>query len=464
MRLQSVMLSVVFGLFVLPQTPVHAQIGEAVAAFKSAVRDANRALNPRPYKRRRKPKLRSTLVSDQTPPPLPQSNPQRRRVEASPRKNSRASSRGVPTNRNRAGQKQAKLEPPAKPGATTTAATRPRQVPVAPPPDIWTEEQIAKAQKQCRAILRKVHAKLVPADPIKKGPCGDAAPYRLASLGKKHPVVFSPAPVLNCRMIQALDTWLRKGLQPLARKHLGSPITRVSVMSSYSCRNAYGRKKTRLSEHGKANALDIGGFRTRGGVSTRLLADWGPTQRDIIAKAKREEAARAAEIKRNAMRSASNTPVITQGRAAKAPAASQYIAKPRVSRSNVTPVLADDGTPPPLPLRRPSLSERLNWAKAEQRRRTSRRVKAERGDYKNRLDKFLFPRQDLGGPKVQSAARQTGPAHQSQRTINKEAFLKGAHHTACKIFGTVLGPEANDAHRDHFHVDMAPRRYRNYCR
>ena len=42
-------------------------------------------------------------------------------------------------------------------------------------------------------------------------------------------------------------------------------------------------------------------------------------------------------------------------------------------------------------------------------------------------------------------------------------FLRAAHETACKRFGTVLGPEANEAHRNHFHLDMAKRRYGNYC-
>ncbi len=43
-------------------------------------------------------------------------------------------------------------------------------------------------------------------------------------------------------------------------------------------------------------------------------------------------------------------------------------------------------------------------------------------------------------------------------------FLKEIHEGACKIFGTVLGPEANAAHRDHFHLDMTKRRNGNYCR
>ncbi len=42
-------------------------------------------------------------------------------------------------------------------------------------------------------------------------------------------------------------------------------------------------------------------------------------------------------------------------------------------------------------------------------------------------------------------------------------FLRQAHHAACKIFGTVLGPEANSAHKNHFHVDMADRKGFTIC-
>ncbi len=42
-------------------------------------------------------------------------------------------------------------------------------------------------------------------------------------------------------------------------------------------------------------------------------------------------------------------------------------------------------------------------------------------------------------------------------------FLREIHDGACKIFGTVLGPEANAAHRNHFHLDMTKRRHGSYC-
>ena len=42
-------------------------------------------------------------------------------------------------------------------------------------------------------------------------------------------------------------------------------------------------------------------------------------------------------------------------------------------------------------------------------------------------------------------------------------FLHDVHASGCQIFGTTLGPEANEAHRNHFHVDMAERKVRKIC-
>lgn len=43
----------------------------------------------------------------------------------------------------------------------------------------------------------------------------------------------------------------------------------------------------------------------------------------------------------------------------------------------------------------------------------------------------------------------------------ERVFLRTIHASACKRFGTVLGPEYNAAHRDHLHVDMSGQ---GYCR
>lgn len=44
------------------------------------------------------------------------------------------------------------------------------------------------------------------------------------------------------------------------------------------------------------------------------------------------------------------------------------------------------------------------------------------------------------------------------------AQLRQMHRAACGPFGTVLGPDANSFHRDHFHFDTAQYRSGSYCR
>lgn len=43
-------------------------------------------------------------------------------------------------------------------------------------------------------------------------------------------------------------------------------------------------------------------------------------------------------------------------------------------------------------------------------------------------------------------------------------FLHRARDAACDIFGTVLSPDYNEAHGDHFHLDQADRTFGSFCR
>ena len=46
-----------------------------------------------------------------------------------------------------------------------------------------------------------------------------------------------------------------------------------------------------------------------------------------------------------------------------------------------------------------------------------------------------------------------------EATLQRQSeFVRNVHEHACKSFGTVLGPRANKAHNDHFHLDMKQRR------
>jgi len=49
-------------------------------------------------------------------------------------------------------------------------------------------------------------------------------------------------------------------------------------------------------------------------------------------------------------------------------------------------------------------------------------------------------------------------------TGHKGRILRRLHQTACGPFGTVLGPESDRHHQDHFHFDTANHRGGAYCR
>jgi hypothetical protein len=57
----------------------------------------------------------------------------------------------------------------------------------------------------------------------------------------------------------------------------------------------------------------------------------------------------------------------------------------------------------------------------------------------------------------------TSPSDKDATKEAESAFLHEAHDDACRIFGTVLGPDANEAHHNHFHLDMKARKYRGIC-
>ena len=64
---------------------------------------------------------------------------------------------------------------------------------------------------------------------------------------------------------------------------------------------------------------------------------------------------------------------------------------------------------------------------------------------------------------VASAPKPLNPAAPVVLADIRLTFLKRIHHEACSVFGTVLGPEANDAHREHLHFDMKQRRGHAFC-
>ena len=327
----------------------------------------------------------------------------------------------------------------AVPATAAAASSTPTKKPAAPPAT-WPDADIAVAKARCNALLRNIEAVVVPEAPFRNGSCGTPSPVRLISIGKNPEIALSPPPVLTCDMVAALATWLAGDVQPLAKKHLGEPVIRIETMSDYSCRAAYGRAGNKLSEHGRANALDIRGFVTAKGQSAFLLESWGKTGRDIardiaVAKANAEKAerARAAEVIPNpepppvAAASDVARPEPVSHLSAEGLAAGAVEAVRGIVRSTIIDGTGKSGQP------------------------------AENGSTPAFTGHGLAPPSRLGGP-GQAATDPVAEPAPSPVSGRKSRFLREVHDAACRVFGTTLGPEANEAHRNHLHVDMAERK------
>lgn len=325
-------------------------------------------------------------------------------------------------------------------------------------PDVWSADEIAAAKAYCDKILHGVEAVIEPVDPVKQGECGAPAPVRLISVGRSPEVVLSPPVTVTCDMVVKLADWIKDDVQELAKAHLGAPIVRISTMSSYSCRNAYGRKKTRLSEHGRANAVDLGSFTTSSGVEVDLLSGWGMTARDIravVAAAKAAAEKAAAEKAAAEKAAADKAGARTANASGKEPSAGKTVAADSSNARAPASIPAFEtrvakAVPEP-PVRKTVV---LAMAKAPSARKS--RGKSDRGGPSNALTVASH----LGGP---DSDVDTLAALNLKPQDSRSRFLRAAHVSACRRFGTVLGPEANDAHRNHFHLDMAERKRSNYC-
>ncbi len=293
------------------------------------------------------------------------------------------------------------------PAANAPAATAP------PAPDVWTDAEQAAGLRECVRLLAPVAVEVQLDTPMRRGQCGTPAPLLLHSIGVGEKVQLDPAPAMNCRLAAGLARWVEKVLQPTAKEVLHSPIVKIIGASSYACRNIYNSPNLALSEHATGNAVDIAGFVTADGRTIKVKQGWGPTERDIAqAQKKAAEAAAKAAAKTK-----------TEGQA-KDEAATAAISKPE---------------PKPEPMsegaeKKAAAKEKANLHKAG-----------------------LKPGADAGVPAITATVGVT-PANTTQ-----SAFLKRLHRGACGMFGTVLGPEANEAHRDHFHLDMKERKSAGIC-
>jgi hypothetical protein len=117
------------------------------------------------------------------------------------------------------------------------------------------EPQISACRARLTADIAIVQS-LAPL--VGPGECGAPDVVRLEAIvlpdGAR--VAMSPVPTMRCTMAEAVAHWVREDVAPLSAD-LGSVLKTIESFDSYDCRGRNRVVGAKLSEHGKANALDV---------------------------------------------------------------------------------------------------------------------------------------------------------------------------------------------------------------
>jgi len=146
---------------------------------------------------------------------------------------------------------------------------RPRPAEIAPPAEApATPEEPSACQLRLsadRAIFRPLPALTGP------GGCGatDVVQLDAVVMPNRERVMLTPPPTLRCGMAEAVADWVREEVAAAAAD-LGAPLKSIENFDSYDCRGRNRVVGAKLSEHGKANALDVRSVKLANGKDFRL--------------------------------------------------------------------------------------------------------------------------------------------------------------------------------------------------
>jgi len=140
-----------------------------------------------------------------------------------------------------------------------------------PPPEASASTEPDKVTRQCLAGLRDdgVGFRALSDRRFDNG-CSAVGAVQLLEIGT--PV--SNLGAMTCPVARAFAAWVREAVQPAAKAWLGSRVVKVESLGTYSCRPVNGQAGGRLSEHGRANAVDVGAFALADGRRVTVLSGW----------------------------------------------------------------------------------------------------------------------------------------------------------------------------------------------
>jgi hypothetical protein len=148
----------------------------------------------------------------------------------------------------------------------------PARRPAAAPPPPAASATLEPPPSACRLRLSAQLA-VAPSLPALTGPdeCGAHDVVRLEAvwLADKARVAVTPPATLRCEFAEAIVHWVREDIAPAARA-LGSALKGIDNYAAYDCRGRNRVFGAKLSEHGRANALDVRSLRLADGSLVEL--------------------------------------------------------------------------------------------------------------------------------------------------------------------------------------------------
>ncbi len=141
-------------------------------------------------------------------------------------------------------------------------------------------QEIEAAKKICEDFFKADVAVATPENPMAwDNGCIAAAPVRVTAFKLKNSktVELHPSAILRCMIALTIGNWIRDDLSPAAEK-LGTRIERIDVAASFGCRPRNSVFGAIMSEHGKANALDIRALHFADGRMVIIESATGPPE------------------------------------------------------------------------------------------------------------------------------------------------------------------------------------------
>ncbi|WP_116091712.1 extensin family protein [Sphingomonas crusticola] len=131
-----------------------------------------------------------------------------------------------------------------------------------------------RAFKACLVDLAGLGAKVQPLpDRSWANGCSATQTVKLVAIG----IPVTNLGAIKCGLARPFVIWIQQSVQQAARARLGSNVAKIESFGSFACRPVNNVEGNKLSEHGRADAIDISAFNLADGRRITVKDGWnGP--------------------------------------------------------------------------------------------------------------------------------------------------------------------------------------------